>query len=240
MGETNWLQSAICARVESFRQSKLGHPWTMQRADGPWTVASDGHVLAAVRGDHGFPPADANTPNFEEVMRLPTTEPRTLLLPELRALAGAVQDPALPDCATCGNAGALDCDECDGEGSIGCECLDCGHEHEKDCGACKGEGIVVCPDCQRGMQKAREQRPVRIGETPFDLRLFTAPLSNIPGETATFRQAAKDRAAFFEIGEWLLVIMPLRDDPNAFGMSTAPRIEFAEPARAIPSEGERP
>lgn len=49
-------------------------------------------------------------------------------------------------CADCKGTKKVECDECDGEGTIYCEC-ECGHEHERECRTCRGDGTVDCEAC---------------------------------------------------------------------------------------------
>lgn len=228
MLNTDWLLR-ICL-TEGSRVKELGHPWTITRGDGPWTIATDGRILAATRGAFGFPDADLNTPNFEPVLVMPKSAPRALPLTELRALATPWLAAGLPTCEVCMNSGRIECDKCDGEGFNECEC-DCGHEHERDCGECKGLGYTDCKQCSFGAKEAREARPVWIGDSLFDLRLFAEVLANIEGDTATFWQDGVERAAHLAIGDWCVLVMPMRC-VGGLGekYSTAPRITFHEPS----------
>lgn len=231
-----WLNS-ICGEA----QRGIGHPWTVDRGGEEWTIATDGKTLVATRGNHGFPLSDKSTPNFESVLRRPNTPRLALLLSELRSLALPWIATNLPTCDACDNTGLIECEECDGEGFEECECV-CGHEHEADCDACGGRGSTPCAVCPSGAKEARESRPVWIGDALFDLCLFAVPLANIEGDVATFQQEAFNRAAFLDIGEWLVLIMPLnRDMATGEKYTTAPRLAFAEPASSVtPSEGQDP
>lgn len=58
-----------------------------------------------------------------------------------------------------------DCDQCDGYGTVECDC--CGHENE--CEECNGEGTVVCGKEETGYYKFPLGQYILIGDNHFSL-----------------------------------------------------------------------
>jgi hypothetical protein len=218
-----WLEGI--ASSEEARRDRIGLPWLVMRGGEPWTVATDGLVLVMTRGELGYA-ANEKAPNIEPVLVDPSLPARMLPLATLRELAAPWLVAELPPCGVCESTGLVECDICEGEGDTECEC-GCGDVHDKECSGCDGTGKVGCKACARGEEKADEKRPVWIGDSAFDLRLFARTLPHIKGDTAQFRQLAKDRAASLVIGEWHLLVMPVRVLDGDTKWTDAPRVEPA-------------
>jgi hypothetical protein len=56
-----------------------------------------------------------------------------------------------------GVTGTIECEKCEGSGTIHCTCDECGDEHEKDCDVCDGNGFVKA-DPVKHKEKLREVR----------------------------------------------------------------------------------
>ena len=67
------------------------------------------------------------------------------------------------------------CSECDGEGTIECDC--CGHE--KDCSECDGDGEVKCGEDEDGTYRFPHDECVKINNTHFGLNKMKELVENL-------------------------------------------------------------
>lgn len=185
-------------------------PWTYQWNGEPWTVATNGRVVAMTRGAFGFDPA---SDLFDNLMKsFPVSAPLAFPLDEACTLAMPWLDTsALPPCDLCRNTGAICCNECEGEGDVDCSCKACGDDHERSCDKCNGVGSVAC-SC--GRKQPSESRPCTIGIARFDLNLLALVLPYIGDGPATWQQDKINTVALLRTPMWTIGIMPMARKEN--------------------------
>lgn len=141
---------AALVAIESAREDYSGKiekgPWIFSANGQEWVIATEGHILVAVRpgsvavGDFAKAPAmvEGLAGKFFAAESFPPTE--TVKAGDLKAFVG-LRDNSEP-CA-CAGSGRVECKNCDGSGDVTCTC-DCGDEHEKSCSDCRGRGDRKC------------------------------------------------------------------------------------------------
>lgn len=233
--EICWL-SKVCA-TDSYR-ALLKNVMTCRYADATWSVATNGHMLMALRGEHviGAEEAPANIAGLA-LDALRETEREDLPRVDAAALLrwADVQPPPVPSaetCKECGGTGEIDCDECNGEGAI-----ECNMDYEHDCEDCDGQGHVPCDH----VPARPEYRVGTIDGVPFNRDNFW-PMAHVSGE-ARMRdgRAGSNRAPILLRGDgWLFVSMPMAantktDDAPAFASAraSAPEASDAEPKESV-------
>lgn len=195
----------LAARSKDPSRPKLADPFVF----GSWTIATNGWILAAARGDFGVtagPPFDPK--NIALLLNDDGYVAEPLDLAALQAWLG--KDEVIPECEVCRGAGAIKCKSCNGFGLIDCEC-DCGHEHEADCEVCDGEGTNECPSC---LPSARRRDYAVIFDTKFDRSVLRPVIQHLPSGEATWSRHPTDKRKFVRItggDEWLVIVMPVED-----------------------------
>ena len=201
-----WIK-AFCSTGNS--RTNLSAPITHRRGECVYTVATNGHRLIAIPGEHGFPAAATTLiAGFDRALELPLRAPSRLDLPAFRAFL-AEHVPIREDCSTCGARGSVECSTCDGEGEADCICK-CGHEHESTCAACDGSGKTPCSACKQGHE---DRIVVQIGARFFDARLLARPIEALEGNVAALYEAPIAGSPCLRIDgpAGLLVVMGLND-----------------------------
>lgn len=123
-------------------------PFLMTHDGREWALATDGHLLLAVRRELV---AGECTPVPEKVAALAAKwldrsfEASTAVAgAAVKAFAGV---PTFGECDECQNKRVIECEDCDGEGGSDCECSTCGDTHDRSCKTCDGSGSRTCPEC---------------------------------------------------------------------------------------------
>lgn len=210
----DWVKECV-SRVPHRRQ--LHSPLLFDWNGEPWTAATNGHRLGAVRGAC----SDAQTPetmgasgslypNIAGVLKRPTdlATRRRVVVAELREWFGS--NNLNPDCNVCHGKGKESCADCDGEGTVECECH-CGDEHDRECKRCKGKGTWVCPQC---LPNTREIDRAKMFGITFDRHILRPVLAKLPYEWCYFHSNGDNATWFYDDSDaWLLLLMPLRGDP---------------------------
>lgn len=200
--------TTVCAT--SQLRPHLAAPFTVEIEGAPWTVATDGIRLLAVRYDYGaslaFPGLPENVQRFHAEATDPSAQPLGLAL--LRAFFAAHAPAPLGTCPECNGNASEDCDECDGGGEIDCECIDCGNTHQRECKACGGRGSFVCARC-----KDRDVPVyVKLGASIYDAQLAASLFAVLPSGEARFRQPAAPLPTTLAGEDWFALLMPMRSD----------------------------
>lgn len=140
------------------------------RSDGRWAVIHRGGVPDGVEACQQQRYSMSTL--LEDVLAAP-------LAPADRGLVAGLRVEPLKSCEVCNGGGILECDECEGQCQVECECT-CGDAHEADCGACDGQGKVDCECVPQGPQgKAVPARIAGLHGT-WDRRILTKLLDALP------------------------------------------------------------
>lgn len=79
-------------------------------------------------------------------------------------------------CSACDD-GSISCDDCDGDGTVSCECNHCGDEHSTSCDSCE-DGVIPCGDCEgNGLLvriPTRQKSAILIGQNPANLSVVSS------------------------------------------------------------------
>lgn len=209
-----WLYRC-CSTSESRLQ--LAAPFTYIWNGEPWTGASDGHLIAMTRGAHGF--ADA-LPSLNVMKAIDGSGHGAGVAIDLAALRELAWPSITEKCTACEGSGQLECSECGGRGSSDCSCY-CGNEHKSECRECDGRGWESC-DCPAGIRALVDRRPVNIGIGRFDLTLFARCLPHVGVDVGVWHQSEPEKAARIDAGEWIIVLMPLRQNSETDTDETFP------------------
>ncbi|MEJ7730500.1 MAG: hypothetical protein WKG00_14925 [Polyangiaceae bacterium] len=200
------LEKLALVCIRNPARANMHAPWHLLVDGEPWTVATDGHRLVAVRGHvEGARPSNGKITNAHEMLALPSTsvEVRTDVL---RAWAKGAADTRPCDC----DGKAVKCDECRGTGGVECAC-DCGAaSHDVDCEECAGTGRLDC-DCVGGRVPA-EKDPRHLLGRVYNRNLVPALLALAPEQVRAglWPVLGQDHEALVLWGDdWRGVVMPL-------------------------------
>lgn len=190
-------------------------PATFELHGASWTVATEGHVLVAIREEapSGFPPAPAEQrPVIAQFLTTPLAGGTPADLAALRTWCGEPQWPGEDPCPQCHGAGTVTCPACDGEHHRACTCSTCGDEHEADCQECHN-GQADCRACDGTGRHGGTLpvRPGRIGPALINRELLARGLAHLPGEIATVAVPVPDAPLYVDGAGWRVVLMPMRD-----------------------------
>lgn len=229
--EYGWL-AELCDGSRAF----LAQPFALEWDGEISTIATDGSVLLAVRGQHA---ADATAEQIDRIGRLrkslPLSPPRPFSFPAFRQFLGLPDGPTEP-CPSCKGKRRLECGDCEGEGGTDSECEGCGNVHREYCKRCGGSGLQRCPACATPDSDILGNDPVRLFGVLFDRRLIVPAIARLSAESVTWQNDEPTQAAIIRADAWQLVIMPLRDDPDYEKYRLAPAFDAApespEPAEA--------
>lgn len=219
-----WLDGIVS---HEKHRPNLRHPWTVQIEGEPWTVATDGMRMVTLRGDFGTEPENEQMPIFASIFASIAGEKRPMDLSAFREFVGSTIVVAPVDCPRCKNRGTIDCADCDGDGCSAEDCPHCGQDMEKDCNTCDGHGNIGC-GCDHDLTTPDKQERVRIFGESFNRILFALPLRYLRGESATWQQAQRTRAALVDGGDWRLYVIPVRDE----GLGDLPTFPALSPAKS--------
>lgn len=199
---------AVCSTSDA-RPSYQG-PFAVTINDTPWTIATDGWRLVAVRHDYGAEHAVEGIDRSVRGFYVDATADgaRALDTAPLREFFAAHAPPPLGTCPECNGKASEECDECDGDGEVDCECIDCGDSHSKQCKACHGVGSFTCDRCKNRDAKV----PVQIGEAVYDARIMAPLLAILPSGEVRFRQRGAHGVTTLAGDDWFALMMPLRND----------------------------
>lgn len=179
------LRDALDAIVKTVGESRLHK--AMKRVvhiDG-WTIATDGHRLLGVLGNHADP--DASSDGFPKCREwLDGDRTGVPVSPEaFAAFVGTIPTPGT-------------CAACDGDGYIMRDCEHCEETHRCEC------------RCDNGKERITA-RPVKVGKAVLDANLLAdvLPLLTSDGEWNIQATNADDLVWIFA-QEWTFIVMPLR------------------------------
>lgn len=192
----------------------IGRPFAV----GDWAVATDGHMLLAVRNDdvaeyNSLAPVAAVRPWLDEA-----PSGAVVSLVELRAFAG---DPTWESrCDECDGTGQIDCVVCEGNGTVACTCAECGNEHTRNCSECDGAagkkfGCENCGSTGHTTELVGSVDPVAVAGVSVDPRRLARLLACSPtGETV--QVAARDGGTALALwGDgWCARLMALTGAPT--------------------------
>jgi hypothetical protein len=206
MQNLSWLEG-VCLRAVSPIGRALRKPFTFTRDGKPLTVATNGHAIVEIPGDHGFP---ACPENYQEAVGKGLIAPdytASLDLEMLKAFILGAMDGA-----------CRSCDACDSEGETPVQ-----GERPNTMGQWR-----TCMSC---LGASAEPVRVYIGGVLFNARLFEIPLSNLSATNGLrWHNADKEKVAFLDSGEWRIGVMPMRDTMKR--MVTIPSFPIAGAEKA--------
>ena len=202
--EIGWLAKA-CAAPSSMRP-QMESVMTVRWAEAPWSVATNGHILVALLGEHVIGAAAA-TLSIASLTQdaLRETERADLPIVDPGALLRWADIQPLPEpttCTDCNGTGEVECEECRGEGHV-----ECSMDYEHDCEDCEGEGHIRCDH----ILKRPAYPAYRVGAidgVPFNRDNFW-PLAHVSG-AARMRAGGAGSVPMLLRGDgWLFVVMPM-------------------------------
>ncbi len=180
-----------------------------------YATGTDGHIACIVEGsldDDG--PANAPRCNnlvakgFWPAVVSPDSVTSVVSMADYRAWVATFPPPPIPAPIE----PPKPCDECDGTGSVDCDCISCGDEHEAECGACDGKGVTG------KAEKVEEVFPVAIYPVSDDPAVrqnfycngrYARMIADLPGDTFKIG-GVKDGTQIFAQGDgWCLTLMGL-------------------------------
>lgn len=179
-----------------------------------YTVATDGRMLLAVRGEHVTEPHQSaeSIAGFFHNRPAPSAD---LSLAGLRAFLGPFAAESAGPCDVCNSTRQVTCPDCRGTGDDECECR-CGHVHDAECDNCGGDGTVKCA-CQ-GLS-GPDPDPFRMGGVAFDQRLVARLIRHLPdGDVPAAIMPVTSRGgrmSFLYGDNWLAIVMPLASEHRA-------------------------
>lgn len=234
------------------RSDDLSLPVVVEADGGPCAVATDGHVMVAVRTADT---SELRRPGrLERAMRDHLEEvpqdAREVAFGALAAWAGEPTwvrpcddcDPAAgPQTGSGTSPGFARCDDCEGSGALQCDPADavsandgaetcehgCWQKHTAFCDGCEGGGRVACSSCDG---KSTTTQPAKrygwIGQTLINRELLARALACV-GRESTVVLGAAERSGVIVAGEsWRIVLMPVRPDwPTSDEDKAAPRFK---------------
>lgn len=184
---------------------QLQTPWIISRNGVRMVAASNGYSLIT------FPETDGSTTEdsksiesmFVKVMdKNPLFETPKII--KVSELVHAIQQlPLIPEM----DGNEVECPDCDGEGTVECEC--CGHEH--DCDRCDGEGVIekekptgqMIPDMSKC---ARIENAAYMGARIEEI-LKAVKYANVE-EIAIIRSGGQYESTTFQIANIEMLVMP--------------------------------
>lgn len=177
---------------------------------GPWSYATNGHLVVRVPRADDVPEWDAINERAQALfdrVDMAAAEAALIEIPELPKVETTL-------CTTCAGQGRVkECPECDGEGEVELESSH--HRYFNTCKTCNGDGLIgaadnvddkkICTACHGTGKKTPTVR-VPLGATGFSLR-YLSMLKAIPGMRIAPLHIT-DAAYFrFDGGEGLLMPM---------------------------------
>lgn len=203
---------------EEESRAEIANAGVIAYEGASWLVKTDGKIGLAMRladGEeaHGKPHRVAD--QLAGLLDAPFAAIEWATTVE--AFREAVGEPAPHTlCAMCHGLGGKDCERCDGDGLIECECS-CGDQHERDCPDCDGTGGDRCEACgDRKREYPEGPAPSRVLiRTPqqtscFNRRLLSPLLAHVAGPI-TWIQMGETSVARLRGDDWIGIVMPMRN-----------------------------
>lgn len=105
-----------------------------------WNMATDSHVILAVKGDPMYARADSQATKPIDEQCAEWVEKVHTPAMDMTITADQIKE-AMALWPMMDEFNEVECSECNGSGEVDCECF-CGHEHGAECEKCKGVGSL--------------------------------------------------------------------------------------------------
>lgn len=180
---------------------RIAAPWEA----GAHVYASNGHIIIRVLKDHGYAGTLQNPPNTQGIIK--DEGPYVSIeKPEFTKALKEVFDFTEP-------AALIDCPECGGHGTIGCNCSECGNDHSRTCDYCDGDGEVEVKNLsQNDFYRIRKAVPFRETAIAYRyMKLIADTMKQDGGAWEVLITGPLDAINFRSIGAGVhIAVMPVR------------------------------
>jgi hypothetical protein len=211
------LLQKFCTR--DILRPELLKPFCLTHQGGPWTAATEGWILLAVKGhlegSQDQPKIAAHTAQLLDKLRtrFHSSPPVRVSLDVLKQWAGPAEWTITHhECKSCDNTGQITCKCCEGIGRAEGTCDHCACEIHFDC-HCE-DGMVDCDNCDGKGQwdEPPARRPGLLFGIFLDRNLLARAIEPLQGNEVSMSIPSDKHQALAiqdDSRAWLILVMPM-------------------------------